>query len=585
MTEGAFPSRWGRLADAVLLLFVLGLGVKAVAGAGSVRDFDDGDECSYTIAASAISERGLPPVEGSPLYIVWDWLLLKAGVAPEDVPARSWAALAVLLPAAISLLVRSLGGGRVAALVAGGMMPATTLIDIWPYPMHLATLVLVSGTAIAARLRPAACGATLGLTLLTATYARPEFLYSVLLYLPVAACGAVWLARRRPAERRGLCVALAALVCGAGLLVWAFGSPKGETGRSGAAFGQHYALNRHDAGARPEHPWLHWELYVRADFGAATSLGEAWRNNPNAFLWHVATNARHLPGAVCEVAVPRVDLLGLRSSHIRKSTGPSRHPTTEALARWVLLASVAVGLFGTLIGLRNRVSGSATGDRLPVAVAMLAFVGAPALAASLLIYPRFHYLIPTVVYVASLSAAGARHLPLAARWGSATPTAVAAIGAAVALALVVPNRAAGWCVQSRLGRSQERQSIAEVPTPLRASVRAIRDLGLRPPVVFLDFFPMASFYAGFGSGFVSPIAVLPGERFADFIRRANIGVVVLHPFLAEYPQIRDDPDFRALVEGRDSGAFAVFPVEGYALLRIAVRRDLLPAPPPDTAAR
>jgi hypothetical protein len=565
---------WGILADVAVVLFVMSLGAKAAIGVAAVRDADLSDECYYLMSAAAIPERGLPGVENAPLYVLWDGALLRCGVAPEDVPVTSWACLAVLLSGAVSVLVRALGGGRLGALVAGGVLPATTLIDVYPYPMHLAALVLVLGTALAARQRAAAAGAVLGLTLLTATYARPEFLYALALYLPPALVGAGWALWRRPQARRAVLGSVLAFTCGAAILVWAFGSPKGNGGRSFIAFGQHYAANRHDAGARTEDQWHYWELYVRDDFGPATTVPQAWQNNRAAFLWHVETNARRTPEMLGAVAAPRVDLRMLRYPYFVPPDTPSRHPNAEALARWVMLAGLAFGLFGAGIRLRRWARGQDRDCRLCVALVMLVTVAVPALAAVLVVYPRFHYLIPTVVFGAAIAGAGARYLPF--RGGNGRIGArLALVVAVVGLALVVPNRAKGWCIQSRLGKARQAQTITPMPTSIRGWVHTIRALGLHPPVRVLEVGSARAFYTGLGAGHVPPHEIRPGEGFLTFVERADIGLVILEPVLTECPQLHDDPDLRALMEGKESAKFRLFPLADYPFLCVAVRRDLL----------
>ena len=576
MSEPAHPAgRWrGVLADALLLLFVAGLGLKAAYGGAGVRDVDLADEWGAVSGAANVPARGLPSVDWSPLYILWDSLLIRSGVPLEDVPFTSWAGLAVLLPCSLYLLARSLGAGRTAAVVASGVLLATTLVDVWPYPMHLSATILALGTALAARLPRAWAGAVLALTLLTVTYNRPEYLYALYLFAPIAVGAAVrglW----RAESRLTVLGAVALFATGSALLVWALGTPRAEGGRPIIAFGQHYAYNRCLEEGLTESPWHAWEKYIRADFGAATTVGGALRNNPDAFLWHVGTNAQRLPGALSQLATPRIDLSRLRHAHMFLNI-PSRHPTSESLARRAVALVVGCGLVGVVIGLRRWRRGADEAGALPVGALMLALVAAPALAAALLVFPRYHYGIPSVVFVIALAAAGFRHLPRP-RWASGRSAERSALVAAlVALALVVPNRANGWCVQSRIWGPKGGQVIEPVATPYRDSVRAIRALDLRGDVVFLDLSGARSFYAGFGSAVVDPFTARPGERFLPFVRRTNVGVVVFEPHLLHVAPMRDDPDARALFEGRESELFRVFPVEGHPDFRVAVRRDLLP---------
>jgi hypothetical protein len=568
---------WGLLADVALVLFVAGLGVKAAYGGWEIHDLDAADECCYMIVGLSVGKQGIPPVESSPIYILWDGLLGRLGVPATNIPFVSWAGLACLLPASLYILVRALGGGRLAALVAGGLLPATTLIDIYPYPMHLATVVLALGTALAACFRRAApTAAVLGLTLLLATFTRPEFLYSLYLFVPLAGLGGAWMLWRRPESRRSVLISAVGFAAAAGLVLWVFGSPKGEGRRSLVAFGQHYALNRALAGARPENPWHQWRMYVRDDFGDAATLGDVWRANREAFLWHVKTNAGNLPKHLREAAAPRVDLRSLHEWHVFPSDQPPKHPRTVSIARRGMLAALVFGLVGAVIGLRRQLTGREEGGKLPVAVLMLGLVAAPAVAASLIVYPRFHYLIPTIVFAAALVAAGCRHLPVPSRLRGRLVSFIAIVGAAIGLALVVPNRAEGWCLQCRLGEGENGRSIVRVPAPMRACVDTIRGLGLRPPVLFLDYDVARSYYTGFAGATILPARMKPGEGFLGFVKRMKLGLVVVDATMGENPQLRDDPDFQSLLRGKESDLFRLFSIEGVPHIRLAVRRDLLP---------
>lgn len=571
MSEPTRPAlRWrGALADAVLLLFVAGLGLKAAYGAAHIRDVDLADECATVAGAAQFPAHSLPAVEGSPLYVLGQFGLIRSGAPLEDVPFFSWACLAVLLPCSVYLLARSLGAGRAAAVLAGGFIPATTLIDIWPYPMHLAAVVLTLGTALAARLPRAPAVAVLGLTLLTATYVRPEYLYALYLFAPLALAAVVrelW----HVESRRAALGSVALFATAGALLGWALGAPWAKGNRSMSAFGQHYACNRCLVDGRTESPWNQWENSIRADFGDATTVGGALRNNPEAFFWHIGTNARRLPHWVTGVAIPRVDLSQMHQIHLAEL--PSRYPRYEWLARRTVAIAMGSGLVGVVLGLWRWRRGEEAAARLPIGVLMLALIVAPGIAASLVVFPRLHYAIPAVVFATALTAAGAPHLPQP-QWARSRAAELVALAAvAVGLALFVPNRANGWCVQSRLGG---RQRIEPVAAPSRACVRAVRELELRGQVTFLDISGARSFYSGFGMGHVDPYAAAPGERFSDFVRRTNVGVLVLEPQVLATPLMRDDPDAKALATGRESESFRVFPVEGYPDFRIAVRRDLL----------
>jgi hypothetical protein len=206
---------------------------------------------------------------------------------------------------------------------------------------------------------------------------------------------------------------------------------------------------------------------------------------------------------------------------------------------------------------------------------MLALVAVPALAASLTIHPRFHYLIPSVVFVTVIAGVGARHAPRPDRLRGAGAARLGLIVAGVGLILVVPNRAHGWCLQAEFKPGYGGPTIFPSSTPIRDSVRTIRALELRPPVVFLDHTGAVPFYAGFGDGHVTPFVARPGESFAAFVDRTGVGAFVLDPCLAACSQFRDDPDFGSLARGQENVTFRLVPVRGQPDLWVAVRRDLV----------
>ncbi|VTT99838.1 Uncharacterized protein OS=Cystobacter fuscus DSM 2262 GN=D187_005498 PE=4 SV=1 [Gemmataceae bacterium] len=564
----------GLVADVLALAFVVLLGVKATYHGGAINDLDGGDEFYYMWRATAVSKQGLPAVEQAPLYLLYNTIFLRLGIPPADVLFYNWAVLAILLSATMYLLVRALGGNRLAALIAGGMIPATKLIDVWPYPMHLAVVVLGLGTALAVRLpRTSHRGAAIGLALLLATYARPEFLYALYLFVPLAAAAAAWTVWRCPDQRRAVLGSLAVTACGGALVACVFGSPRGEGNRAIVAFGQHYALNKFNAGARPDNPWHQWQEYMREDFGEATTLPEVWRANPAAVLAHAKTNAMDIPKGLLAVSAPWVDLSILGHHHIFASE--SRYAPQRRVGRVVALG-VACGLAGFVIGLRRQLLGRDDNRRLVAAAAALVLVAAPTIAATLVIFPRFHYLIPIAYLLTAFAAAGYRYLPYAGRVGGRATGIVAAVVVAAGLAAVVPNRANGWCVQAELRTETGKQKPVPVPMPTRATSDLLRGLNVPASTAVLDTNPGRAFFAGFEAGAVDPQAMAPGETFSQFVRRRQIGVVIVDWLLMEFPQLKNDPDLVKLAKGTETDQFRTFPVPGHTHIVVCVRRDLLP---------
>jgi hypothetical protein len=296
------------------------------------------------------------------------------------------------------------------------------------------------------------------------------------------------------------------------------------------AFAQHYGYKRVTSGERTENPFGEWEVFLRTDFGGATTVRAAFENNPRAFAWHVATNARRTPAALLATAAPRTDLARVREPHLLPDA--PRHPRAEWLARGALALALVWGATGLVLGRRR---GAPAADRAPLGALAFALAALPAAAGALLVYPRFHYFVPLFVLGAALAAAGFRHLRFARR-GLAPAPALALL--ACALALVVPNRMHGYCLQAKLWGAPP----PVAPQSNRAVVEALRALNLPPGTACADRDRLRPFYAGL-------VPVRPG---------AACGAMVLEP--------HDDSGDR----------FFIITVPNSPNVRVAVRRDLLP---------
>jgi len=340
----------------------------------------------------------------------------------------------------------------------------------------------------------------------------------------------------------------------AALLLRGMGNPLGGR-RSFYAFQQHYAINQVTAGRVPLGAILHSEIAVVRDFGKAASVGEAWRANPRALLWHVGLNARRAPTAVAELVEPRLGL--------------SRGARLGLAA--VLLGAAVLGAAGLGRRLARGEDGDPGRHGLVVALLVLALLLVPAIPSVLLIHPRPHYLMSVILFLIAIAAAGLGGWPRMRKRWAVLERPRALLGLLAVLLAVIPNRAHGWDLGLLRGS-------APVPPPVlpdQRTVAALRGLPLRVPAAVLD----ATGY-GFLAGWAGPIvpAVARTDRFWDAVRKADIGVIVIDPVLVNDALCRDDPDFSAFVAGERTGDFIVRAVPE-APVRIAVRRDVLAEPP------
>jgi hypothetical protein len=540
-------------ADALLILVILLMALKLTHGLAAVRDVHLEDESIYLASGYHLLRDGLPRAEANPLYAVWYFAL--SCVQPDRIGLYflNWSVLAFLLPASCYVLLRQLGGTRVAGLAAAFVLLTSDLIEVWPYPAHLAATVLALGTSVAVGMRwlPWAL-AVLGVSLGLAAYIRPEYAASFVLYCVAGAALAGWTLLTHPASRRAVfgSAALVGLTVAGLLLI--FGNPLAG-GRSFIAFGQHYAHNVVAAQQLDVNPWTNYVALVQKDFGDAQSFPQALRRNPGAILWHVSRNAAAAPRLVAGKLVPVLNL---------------------SRKLWYLPGALALGaaLAGAL-GLGRRVlrqRQERDGDRdLLVGLAMLGLVGAPSVLAALLVYPRPAYLMPAIVLTAALVGSSLAWFPGAGVLRGKLDSRPAILLAAVVFLILTPTRTLGWGVRALFPWNRP------WPAPLavrRATVTALRDLHPQPPAAVLESAYSRAFYAGIECRVIE--SWTKAESFRRLLATNQVGVIVLDRDLVGDPRYRNDPEFRDFLERPEADGFTLLPVPGTDV-RLAVRSDLL----------
>jgi hypothetical protein len=555
------PPRGRRLhplvADGCVLLLLLALVGKLTWDLSRVRDLEPSDEAVYMSLGLGIPQHGLPGTENCPLYCLWYYLLSWLQPDPLRLFYFSAAVLTALLTAGVYLLLRAAGGTRFVSLLAAFVLLTSGLMEIRPYPTYLVLVLLLFGTALAVRVcRPAWSGAILALALLLTGYARSEYYTAFLLFCLVGGGRLVWAWLRRPAARRTLAAAALVVALAAGVLGWTVGVPfAAGGGRSFIAFGQHYALNVVVSKKLPVNPWVHFVALVRQDFGDAQTFGQALCANPRAVLRHVALNACSLPGALVRTVAPDLDL-----------------PTRGFVVLCVLLAAAAVaGIIALGYRLFFRPPDDPCRRGLLLALVMTAFALVPVLAAALLLWPCDHYLMPLAVFFVVLTGASLPSLPGCRGLCEKLDSRPALLALGTLLLVAAPNRAHGWDVQRLLWRQPLRQANPILWEPI---ARALHDLRITAPVNLLDYAGDArAFYAGLPCRVVA-VQEKTGD-FRAFLRRRDVGVVVIDPGLLSDVCYRDDPSFKDFVAGKQTDDFRLFRVP-HVPVKIAVRRDLLP---------
>lgn len=466
-----------------------------------------GDETIY-LAAGLSPSTAEPIAKSSALYAEFYRALSFVEPDPARLYYASWLILTAALPLLLFALARRAGAPTWAATAAAFVWATSGAVLVWPFVSKFATLVLALGALAALHLRArfASRGALVAAFLL-AGYARPELVTPAWAGAALYVAWALGTARAAPRRLVGAAaIAALALVLGA-----RYGTPF-VANRSYEAFEQHYALNVADAreavDATPEDdgasadPWNAPDAVTREAFGGAESVLGALRANPRAVLWHMKQNARNLPGAAATVLRPLTD-----------GTGPLRPLALACLFALTLGAATSF--------LRAR------GSHPPRARAftpLVAAVGLSALAATLVIYPREHYLVPLGLLALARLAAACEALALPRRYDARAATGLALVG----LFAVAPA-------------TQRALAPAEGPSALegQATIKALGALDLPDGAKILEADIGRGTYVAKGTVSLGPWEKAEGEPLFAFLDEHEVDVVVVDDRLRNDPRFAD----------------------------------------------
>lgn len=515
-------------------------------GVEGVLDLGLWDEADYLHRAQLLPVRGLPDPEWGPLYSVWYFALSRVWPDPVDLYYGNARLLLLLTTVAGYVFLRRVGARPWLALAGAAAYLLSMAPHVLPRPTLLALGVILAALIAASRLRaPGTASACVGLGLLVASFARPEYFLSFLLMSALLGgqlARSVWKARARWPRAAGLGAAygLAALA-----LVAVMGNPFGNTSnRRFYAFCQHFADNYVRRTGFPVNPWGQCDVVIRTVFGDVDTLSEAARANPRELLAHLGQNLRRYP---------LESLKMFAAGYGGVSPLPGRGPWRREEVGHLLLLALAVGLPLVTLALNGRRLAGALGRPRVVRVLVVACaVLLPVALSGVLIQPRQHYLVlqglmAIAVLAALASAVERRAKRLEARLARASGALVLSAMMAGMLVLSVPDLVARQGGTTSRGREQLRR------------VRALRALGLEARVAPGDTIHVLDAQGGLSVYLGAPYHRVPtwtkraDESLSDLLRRQRIDLVLLDGRLREDPLFAQDPELEAFYS--EPGAF------------------------------
>lgn len=567
------------IAFIALLVFKTGYSFQRVV------DIAVSDEGRYLGQGVRLLELGFPSPQWAPLYALWYFLLSKLPFARDTVQLYylSYSLLSFSVPVLLYIYLRRISVYPIVALLTSWLyLVSYSNLGVWPYPTKFAALCLVVLLIVATFLPRSTHYTLLTIVLLVVSFVRPEYAPAFVIAV-LAGIGMVLVRTRqqgwpylKAALPKGILVAALTVT-----LVALMGDPLAGT-RNLDAFSQHFSMNYVSWTGSSASPWVNNAAIMREVFGKVETISQVARNNPGAFGRHVFTNAVHYPGSLLEM-VFKLHLSGQLRSEVAVNA------VNLALGGLALLTVVASVVLNVQYR-RKRISLEENKTKPPLLPALhqpankehvrfvgllFLFVSMSAVASSLLIYPRYHYLQIQALLLLILGALFISNT--AGLYQAAGPaprkTAVLLSTVGIVLLLITPSLAFGWM----LGAPKQTR------TDVKNTIFMLRDMDIKTPVNFVTFggSPTFSYDIYLGENYHKIPSTAKAESFDEFLKRLPINMVVWPEQLLFDARFQDDDQFKAFIEDPQSLGFLAFVVpESNGQRSVFVKSNLTTVTPP-----
>jgi hypothetical protein len=542
-----------RWADVLCVLAVIAIVGHNFFAVRTARDVGADDESWYVAGGVLLGKpgfpegpNGLPIPELGALHCLSYFPLSKIVRVPIDLFYVCWQLRITLIALAIFAIVRRAGRVWWQGLLASFVFVMCAIADVWPFPVHTAALVVLSGLVVASFTKTVrgALGATV-ITFAFAAFTRPELMYgyavSILFFVVYLVRTKAW----RPALK-WIPAVIVPGVLGFAIL----GNPyDGE--RSWAAFAQHYTLMKFEETHNRLDPWANWGETVAVDFPNAHSVFQAMKANPGAFGSHVFRNLERLP----------------RNTYLATKVIYHEWDWVE-MPLFILLCAFAA------IQIRRAWLDRRTIAWTPARLAMFFAIACAAVPFSLsivIVHPRLHYfvVVVTVAIAILFSQPLGRLEERAIAWEdrlAVRPWAAMLFAIGFLAATLSPAKS-----HARISEwlTNEPRASRKPFGNRQRTILQLRNSGFDGKLRVLESSWGTCFYAGYDcTSFLRWDKRLP---FDDFVREQNIDAVIFDLGMTEDVRFIDDAQFKDFMEHPAAHGFDIVPVE-LTDVRIGVRR-------------
>jgi hypothetical protein len=500
------------------------------------------DESTY-LQTGLMIPRSIPTAENAPLYAFWYRFLSLFERDNLMLYFFNYKAMTILPAMALFGALRVHGVSRVMSIALSlWILFSSANFSNWPKVTHFALTVMllgVLGAGLVGKLTTKV--AVLFVACLVASYARPEYFLSAVLF---GILYVILLSRQFKSEGLKRCLPVSvALVVIAFSALMALGSPIASGNRSMIAFSQHYALNWVEWNNDGRIPWTHSDVIVKGDFGDVQTVGEALAANPRAFGRHVLSNMLHAPRELVSTFLSKYWLTDW--ARVGVAFGILFVVMAMTLHMWGRREVVVEGIRGKL-------------RRGWFGLAVVSILLLPSIISVLLVYPREHYLLAsgTIAALAIIVALAKGSGELDWR-GREAMLLIIGLALLIVRPLSIPP---GGAAQPNL-----------------KTIQYLRSLGISEQVNILEAEGGYGIYIG--EHFHRVAEYDKKTPWSAFLAEKNIGLIVVSEVLARDPRFAGDPEWVSFVSAPETAGFASANIPGVEGRRLIYKEGMLPRKP------
>ncbi|PSB29570.1 hypothetical protein [Stenomitos frigidus] len=519
--------------DLFLILCVFASAIKLTYKIETIVDIILSDESYYLYNGVNLIKQGFPVAEWAPFYAIWYWLLSLVEPSKDNVNLYflNHKLLIALTATMLYVALRSLGCNRLITTITAFIYLISGIPVIWPRPTHFALLLILLFITIQTYLRAEIFFYyVLSLTLLSVSYVRPEYFVSFLVIsiaIFILEIRTIFFTspRGKTSSYRRLLLYTACFIA----LIALLGMPTSSGNRSWWAFASHFALRWTWQNKTDLDPWVDYQQITASVFGHANTIFAAMWVNPGAFFAYLFEN---LKGYFENTLSIFDDSL--------KDNSPSLNdlnPTLNLIVRFGELAIVLLACVQIFRHYRSRIKQDHFRTLIRLLVIVF-FVELSVIPASIIIFPRYHYLIIHVVLLYVLLAFMLSKTLKGEAWNLDFKQTVVT---GFLLLLLTPTLAQGWCL-ANICLFQRQQFPAR---PNLETIYLLRSLKIKQPVNVLAFDIEYRTFLGDRYHRIDPASKTSG--FSSFMRQNEIEMVIVSAELKQDVRLMADQEWNAFL--------------------------------------